>query len=71
MHGTSGLTGAAFEYSTVAAPNECAPASFTGYAPSADADGADTAVTCIRQAPTGAMNGSGGFFDVRFFVVIE
>ena len=68
---TSGLTGAAFEYSTVAAPNECAPASFTGYAPSADADGADTAVTCIRQAPTGAMNGSGGFFDVRFFVVIE
>ena len=68
---SSGLTAATFQYSTVAAPNECAPASFTGYSPTADADGADAAVTCIRQAPTGAMNGSGGFFDVRFFVVIE
>ena len=68
---SSGLTAAAFEYSIVAAPNECAPASFVGYTPTADADGADAAVTCIRQAPTGAMNGSGGFFDVRFFVVIE
>ena len=68
---SSGLTQAAFQYSTVAAPNECAPASFTGYSPTADGDGADPNVTCIRQAPTGAMNGSGGFFDVRFFVVIE
>ena len=68
---SSGLAGATFQYSTVAAPNECAPASFTGYTPSADADGADTAVTCIRQAPTGAMNGTNAFFDVRFFVVVE
>ena len=68
---SSGLTAATFQYSIVAAPNECAPGSFVGYSPTADADGADTNVTCIRQAPTGAMNGSGGFFDVRFFVVIE
>jgi uncharacterized repeat protein (TIGR01451 family) len=68
---TSGLTAATFQYSIVASPNECAPGSFVGYSPTADADGADAAVTCIRQAPTGAMNGSGGFFDVRFFVVIE
>jgi len=68
---TSGLAGVAFEYSIIAAPNECAPGSFIGYSPTADADGADAAVTCIRQTTSGSMNGSGGFFDVRFFVVIE
>lgn len=70
---TSGLAApvGGIEYSIVAAPNECLPGSFVGFGPTADADGADVAVTCIRMAPTGSMNGSGGFFDVRFFVVIE
>ncbi len=68
---SSGLTAAAFEYSTVAAPNECASASFTGYTPTADASGADAAVTCIRQAPTGAMNGTNAYFDMRYNVVIK
>ncbi len=68
---TSGLTQAAFEYSTAAAPDQCAPASFVGYTPTADADGADAAVTCIRQAPTGSMNGTAAFFDIRFNVVIK
>lgn len=68
---TSGLTAAAFQYSTVAAPNECAAASFTGYTPTADATGADPTVTCIREAPTGSMNGSNAYFDVRYFVVIK
>ncbi|MGD8547114.1 MAG: hypothetical protein PVJ10_04025, partial [Thiohalophilus sp.] len=68
---SSGLAAAGFEYSTVAAPNECAPGSFTGYSPTADADGADASVTCIRQAPTGSMNGSNAYFDIDFNVVIQ
>jgi len=70
---TSSLTAAAFEYSIIAAPNECADASFVGYVPTTvvDGDGANPNITCVRQAPTGIMAGSGGFFDIRFFVVIE
>lgn len=70
---SSGLTVAAFEYSIVAAPNECADASFVGYVPTTvvDGDGANPNITCVRQAPTGSMNGSNAFFDIRFFVVIE
>ena len=68
----SGLTVATFQYSTAASPNECADASFAvAYTPVVDGDGADTAITCVRQAPTGSMNGSNAFFDIRFFVVIE
>jgi uncharacterized repeat protein (TIGR01451 family) len=68
---SSGLTAAAFEYSTVASPNECDAGSFTGYSPTADADGADASVTCIRQAPTGSMNGSSAYFDIDLNVVIQ
>ena len=69
---SSGLTVATFQYSTAASPNECADASFAvAYTPVVDGDGADAAITCIRQAPTGSMNGSNAFFDIRFFVVIE
>ena len=68
---SSGLTAAAFEYSTVSGANACLGASFTGYSPTADANGYDATVTCIRQQPTGSMNGSGGFFDVRLTVGIQ
>ena len=68
---SSGLTAAAFEYSFVAGPTACDNASFAGTAPTADANGYDPNVTCIRQRPTGSMNGSGGFFDVQFTVGIQ
>ena len=68
---SSGLTAAAFEYSTVSGANACLGASFTGYSPTADANGHDATVTCIRQQPTGSMNGSGGFFDVQITVGIQ
>lgn len=68
---SSGLTVAAFEYSTVSGANACLGASFTGYSPTADANGYDATVTCIRQQPTGSMNGSGGFFDVQITVGIQ
>ena len=67
----SGLSAAAFEYSTVAGATACDNASFTGYAPTADANGYDATVTCIRQQPTGTMNGSGAFFDVQLTVGIQ
>jgi len=68
---SSGLTAAAFEYSTVSGGNACLGTSFTGYSPTADANGHDATVTCIRQQPTGSMNGSGGFFDVQITVGIK
>ncbi len=61
--GTSGLTGAAFEYS------DDNGTTWT-YVPVADADGADTNITNVRQAPTGAMV-STGVFTVTIGVVIE
>jgi len=61
--GTSGLTGVAFEYS------DDNGATWT-YSPTADADGADTNVTDVRQAPTGTM-AVGGAFDVTIGAVIE
>ena len=67
----SGLTPAAFEYSFVSGATACDDASFIGTAPSADANGFDANVTCIRQQPTGVMNGSGGFFDVQISVGIQ
>ena len=67
----SGLTPAAFEYSFVSGGAACDNASFIGTAPSADANGVDANVTCIRQQPTGDMNGSGGFFDVQISVGIQ
>jgi len=60
---TSGLTGVAFEYS------DDNGTTWT-YSPTADAEGADTAVTDIRQAPTGAMVNTGAF-DITFGVVVE
>ena len=70
---TSALTAATFQYSTAASPNECDDLSFTGYVPTTvvDGDGANPNITCVRQAPTGDMAGSGGYFDIQFFVVIE
>ena len=68
---TSGLTGAAFDYSFVAGATACDPASFVGTPPTADANGYDSTVTCVRQAPTGSMNGSGGYFDVQLTVGIQ
>ncbi|MDX1697001.1 MAG: hypothetical protein R3308_01890 [Thiohalobacterales bacterium] len=68
---SSGLAAAAFEYSFVAGAAACDDASFTGTAPTADADGYDATVTCIRQQPTGSMNGSGGYFDVQLTVGIQ
>lgn len=61
--GTSGLTGVAFEYSNDSGAT-------WAYAPVADAQGADTNITNVRQAPTGAMNGTSSF-DITFGVVIE
>ena len=40
------------------------------YSPTADAEGADTAVTDVRLAPTGAMVSTGAF-DITFGVVVE
>jgi hypothetical protein len=57
------LTGVAFEYSNNSG------ATWT-YVPVADAQGADTNITNVRQSPTGAMNGTSSF-DVTFGVVIE
>ncbi|MEZ5541406.1 MAG: hypothetical protein R3F42_05120 [Pseudomonadota bacterium] len=68
---SSGLSVAAFEYSFVSGPTACDNASFTGSTPTADADGYDATVTCVRQRPTGSMSGSGGFFDVRITVGIQ
>jgi uncharacterized repeat protein (TIGR01451 family) len=67
----SGLAPAVFEYSFVSGPTACDNASFIGTAPTADANGHDAGVTCIRQQPTGSMNGSGGFFDVEIIVGIQ
>ena len=67
----SGLAPAAFEYSTVSGASACLDASFAGYAPSADANGFDISGTCVRQQPTGSMNGSGGFFDVEIHVGVD
>ena len=61
--GTSGLTGVAFEYS------DDNGTTWT-YVPVADADGADTNITDVRQAPTGAMVSTGAF-TVTIGVVIE
>ena len=68
---SSGLTAAAFEYSFVSGANACDNLSFTGTAPTADANGYDSTVTCVRQRPTGSMNGSGGFFDMQLTVGIQ
>ena len=68
---SSGLTAAAFEYSFVAGATACDNASFVGTSPTADANGYDSTVTCVRQQPTGTMNGSGGFFDVQITVGIQ
>jgi uncharacterized repeat protein (TIGR01451 family) len=67
---SSGLAPAAFEYSFVGGANACDNLSFIGTAPTADANGHDATVTCVRQRPTGSMNGSGGFFDVQLTVGI-
>jgi hypothetical protein len=61
--GTSGLTGVAFEYSNDNGTTWT-------YVPTADAQGGDTAVTDIRQAPTGAMVSTGAF-DITFGVVVK
>ena len=68
---SSGLTPVAFEYSFVSGPTACESASFTGSTPTADANGYDATVTCIRQRPTGSMNGSGGYFDITLSVGIQ
>ena len=68
---SSGLAAAAFEYSFVAGAAACDDASFNGTAPVADGDGYDANVTCIRQQPTGSMNGAGGYFDVQLTVGIR
>ncbi|NNF95347.1 MAG: DUF11 domain-containing protein [Halobacteria archaeon] len=68
---SSGLTAAAFEYSFVAGATACDNASFVGTAPTADANGYDSTVTCVRQRPTGSMNGSGGYFDLGITVGIQ
>ena len=68
---SSALTAAPFEYSFVAGATACDNASFVGTPPTADADGYDSTVTCVRQAPTGSMAGSGGFFDVQITVGIQ
>lgn len=68
---SSGLSAASFEYSFVSGPTACDNASFTGATPTADANGYDAAVTCVRQRPTGSMNGSGGYFDVQIAVGIQ
>jgi hypothetical protein len=68
---TSGLTAAAFEYSFVSGTTACDNASFIGTPPTADGNGYDASVTCIRQQPTGSMDGSGAFFDVQMTVGIQ
>ncbi len=61
--GTSNLTGVAFEYS------DDSGVTWT-YTPTADAQGADTNITNVRQAPTGTMAATSSF-DITFSVVIE
>jgi len=68
---SSGLALAPFEYSFVSGATACDNLSFIGTAPTADANGHDATVTCVRQRPTGSMNGSGGFFDVQLTVGIQ
>ena len=68
---SSGLSAATFEYSFVTGALACDDASFIGTAATADANGYDSTVTCVRQRPTGSMNGSGGFFDVLLTVGIQ
>ena len=68
---SSGLSAATFEYSFVAGALACDDASFTGGAATADANGYDSTVTCVRQRPAGSMSGSGGFFDVLLTVGIQ
>ena len=68
---TSSLAAAAFEYSFVSGASACDNASFTGTPPTADGNGYDANVTCIRQRPTGSMSGSGAFFDVQMTVGIQ
>ncbi|MBT8122257.1 MAG: DUF11 domain-containing protein [Gammaproteobacteria bacterium] len=68
---TSGLAAAAFEYSFVTGATACDNASFIGTSPTADGNGYDANVTCIRQRPTGSMNGSGAFFDVQLTAGIQ
>ncbi len=68
---SSALAAAAFEYSFVVGATACDNASFVGTPPTADASGYDSTVTCVRQAPTGSMAGSGGFFDVQITVGIQ
>ena len=68
---SSGLSAATFEYSFVTGALACDDASFTGTAATADANGYDSTVTCVRQRPAGSMSGSGGFFDVLLTVGIQ
>ena len=67
---SSGLSLNAFEYSNDATATPCEPGDFT-YTPTADANGFDATVTCVRATTTGSMNGSGGFFEVQFNVGIQ
>ena len=68
---TSGLAAAAFEYSFVTGATACDNASFIGTSPTADGNGYDANVTCIRQRPTGSMNGSSAFYDIQMTVAIQ
>ena len=61
--GTSGLTSATLQYS------DDSGATWT-YSPTADGDGADTAVTNVRYTTTGTV-ANGGAFTVTIGVVIE
>ena len=67
---SSGLALNTFEYSNDATATPCEPGDFT-YSPTADANGFDSAVTCVRMTTTGDMNGSGGFFDMQITVQIQ
>jgi uncharacterized repeat protein (TIGR01451 family) len=67
----SGLSAAAFEYSFVSGATACDNASFIGTSPTPNANGYDANVTCIRQRPTGSMNGSSAFFDIQLTVGIQ
>ena len=68
--GASGLALNAFEYSNDATATPCEPGDFT-YTPTADANGYDATVTCVRMTTTGDMNGSGAFFDMQINVGIQ
>ena len=65
--GTSGLTSATLEYST---NNGTTWIDWTTTPPTADADGADTAVTDVRYTTAGTV-ANGGAFTVTIGVVIE